>query len=144
MWKRDYVDKKNSKTENYCIRKYGMSRSDRTERGDQAKRNMNKWYKHGRKKSARHENLNPTEFKDDFTHPKFKSTNYEELIIALTQEVFNKGRIYELKLPDTFSQEVLRDMEATGLLVALRELVGISRIKTDRNTEDLNLCYKRF
>ena len=83
MWKRDNIDKKNGKTENYSIKKYGMSRSDRTERAEQAKRTMNNWYKHGRKTSARHENLNPTTFKDDFSHPEFKSTNYEELRMCM-------------------------------------------------------------
>ena len=149
MWKRDKIDNKNNRKgmskENYSIKQYGMSRSDRQERAEQAKRTMNKWYKRGRKTSARHQNLNPTNtFQDDFSHPKFEVANYEELRIASTQEVFNKGRIYELKLPDTFSHEVKQDMEATGLMVAMRELVGVSSIKSERNTDDINLDHQRF
>ena len=81
---------------------------------------------------------------DDFIHHNFQDINYVELRPIDNNKIFNKNRVFEIKLPDCFAHHVREDLKATDLFNEIRTLIGISKTKSDGNIDDIHLNYNRF
>ena len=144
MWKRDVVTlRKYAKKDNNNIKKFGITKTDSDAQWDQGNKNCQRWL--GRRKNKRrHINANPQPVIDDFIHQKFKDVTYGELLLVSNKDIFNKARVFEIKLPDVFAHHVREDLKATDFFNEIRTLIGVSKLKSDGNVEDICLKYNRF